>query len=475
FIEHLGRAVYTGIYEPGHPEADEQGFRKDVISLVRDLGITLTRYPGGNFVSSYKWTDGIGPRANRPRRLDYAWKSTETNEIGIDEFADWCKKADTRAMAAVNLGTGSLQDAGDMIEYCNHPSGTYLSDLRIKNGHKAPHKITHWCLGNEMDGPWQTGQLSAEEYGKKARETAKILKMVDPSVKLVACGSSSPLLGSYPEWDRIVLEHPFEQLVFISLHRYYENEGDIGSFLASYLDMDSFIRTIASTADYVKAKTRSKKTLMLSFDEWNVWYMKKFSLPNWEIAPPLLEDIYSLLDAIVCGGMLCALLNNADRVKIACLAQLVNVIAPIFTRKNGEAVRQAIYYPFQQVSVYGRGTALKTLVRCPSVETKTYGSVPVLQTAATYRKDTNEFTFFALHSGQKEDIALDLDLRSFGEVTPIEQFIIDGPDLDAKNTFENLNAVVPKVIKLKAPDKGQFLVKLTPLSWNVLRFKVKKP
>lgn len=473
FIEHLGRAIYTGIYEPDHKTADEQGFRKDVLALVKELGVSLVRYPGGNFLSGYKWTDGIGPKKERPKRLDYAWRSVETNEIGIDEFFDWSKKAGTEVMAAVNLGTGTPQDAGYMLEYCNHPQGTYWSDLRKKNGHKDPHNIKYWCLGNEMDGPWQICQLTAEEYGRKARETAKIMKWIDPEVKLVACGSSTTWMPTYPEWDRIVLEHVYDLADYISLHRYYENEGDISSFLASFVDMNNFIHTITSVADYVKAKNHSKKTLMLSFDEWNVWYQKKQTRYDWISAPPILEDIYSLLDALVFGGMLCALLNNSDRVKIACLAQLVNVIAPIYTEKEGKAIKQATYYPFQQVSLYGRGDVLKTLIKCHDFETKLYGDIPVLQSSATFDPQTGKLSIFMLNCDQQNDAEMDLDLRSFGEIDFIEHLVMNGEDLDAKNSFQIPDAVMPKQMKSPLKEDKYYKTLLPKLSWNVIRFKTK--
>lgn len=254
FIEHMGRAIYSGIYEPDHPESDEQGFRKDTIQLVKELNIPIVRYPGGNFLSGYRWTDGIGPKKNRPTRLELAWKSVEPNSVGIDEFVDWTKKANTKVMAGVNLGTGTPQEAGEMVEYCNHPGGTHLSDLRKKYGHKKPHNIKIWCLGNEMDGNWQICHLSAEEYGKKALEAAKIMRWVDPDIELVACGSSAPHMPTFPEWDRIILEHLYDIVDYVSLHRYYELDDDINSFLASFVDMDYFIKTALATADYVKAK-----------------------------------------------------------------------------------------------------------------------------------------------------------------------------------------------------------------------------
>ena len=470
FIEHLGRAVYTGIYEPDHPLADDQGFRKDVINLVRQLDISIVRYPGGNFVSGYNWTDGIGPKRNRPRRLDYAWHSIETNEIGIDEFVDWCRKAGTQAMTVVNLGTGSPQDAGYMLEYCNHPSGTYWSDLRKKNGHKQPHNIRTWCLGNEMDGPWQICRLTAEEYGRKACETAKIMKWIDPAVELVVAGSSGPSMASYPEWDRVILENTYEQVEYISLHRYYGNHGNMEDFLASFVDMNYFIKSISSTADYVKAKKRSKRILNLSLDEWNIWYATKGLESQWKVAPPLLEQRYSLLDALVLGGIMCTLLNNSDRVKMACLAQLVNSIEPIYTQKGGTAIKQAIYYPFQQVSLYGRGKAIKTLVTCPKFETKLYGEAPVLQIAATYCEKDGSITIFVLNCGQQEDVELTVDLRSFGEVMCIEHIVMDAHNLNASNSFEHPEDIKPRNAGIIKSKNNIMNILLTKLSWNMIRF-----
>ncbi len=473
FIEHLGKAIYTGIYEPDHKLADEQGFRKDVIELVKELNIPLIRYPGGNFVSGYNWQNGIGSKKDRPKKLDYAWHSIEPNEIGIDEFADWCKKVNSEIMAAVNLGTGTPQDAGNIVEYCNHSKGTYWSDLRRKNGHEKPYNIKYWCLGNEMDGPWQICQLTPEGYGWKARETAKIIKWIDPGVKTIACGSSASWFPTYSDWDRIVLEHVYEYVDYISLHRYYGNEKDVGNFLASYINMNDFIHTIISIADYVKAKIHSKKTLMLSFDEWNVWHQKDETRKDWEVAPPLLEEKYTFLDALVFGGLLCTLLNNSDRIKIACLAQLVNVIAPIFTKKGGEAIKQTIYYPFQEVSIYGKGNVLKILVECPNYECKLYDTVPILQSAATHNVETGEISFFILNSDQTDDAQLSLDLRSFeGEnIDLIEHLVMNGYDLDAKNSFDEPDKVKPKKQNKISKDGKNYKIILPKLSWNVIRFK----
>jgi alpha-N-arabinofuranosidase len=475
FIEHLGRAIYTGIYEPGHPAADEQGFRKDVLELVKQLNVPIIRYPGGNFVSGYDWTDGIGPQAGRPTRLDLAWKSVETNEIGIDEFYDWCKKANSEVMEAVNLGTGTPAAAGHLVEYCNHPGGTYWSDLRRKNGHQQPHNIKVWCLGNEMDGPWQICHLSADDYGKKALEAAKIMRWVDPSIELVVCGSSNTDMPTFPEWDRTVLEYLYDQADYISLHRYYghDDTGNTGDFLASFMDMDNFIHTICATADYVKAKKRSKKTINLSFDEWNVWAHRSAEFDTWDYAKPRLEQIYNLLDALVFGGLMCSLLNHADRVKMACLAQLINAIAPILTKPGGPVVKQTIFYPFQQVSRYGRGDVLKPLMSCPSYESKIYGDVPALHSSVVYNREAKEVSMFILNCNQHEDVEVTADFRSFGAIVPLEHVILNGSDLSAVNSAVEPDRVKPRNVSISGTGTNEIGAILPSLSWNMLRFSVK--
>lgn len=470
FIEHLGRAVYTGIYEPDHPEADEQGFRKDVISLVKDLNVPLVRYPGGNFLSGYRWTDGIGPRDKRPTRLDLAWHSIEPNTIGIDEFYDWSKKANTAIMGAVNMGTGTPQDAADLLEYCNFPGGTYFSDLRIANGHKDPMNIKTWCVGNEMDGSWQICHLDADDYGKKARETAKMMKYIDPDIELVVCGSATSNQPTYPSWDRTVLEYTYENVDFLSLHRYYENFGNDDDFLASHVDMNRFIKSVCATADYVKALKRSKKTMYLSFDEWNVWYQSKQEEHPWMTAPRILEDQYSLLDALVFGGLGITLLNNCDRVKVACLAQLVNVIAPIFTQPGGGAIRQSIYWPFKDISLYGRGSVLTTVNRTPMKETM-YGESPDVVSSVVYHEESGEITAFVLNTNTKESAELELNLASFGNTKMISRTELTGSDLHAKNTFVNPDLVKPATVAVSDSDNGVYTVNLKPASWNVIRFK----
>ncbi|MBP3742292.1 MAG: alpha-N-arabinofuranosidase [Treponema sp.] len=472
FVEHLGRAVYTGIYEPGHPLADEQGFRKDVIEMVKDLKVSLVRYPGGNFLSGYNWKDGIGPKDKRPVRLDRAWHSIEPNQIGIDEFYDWTQKSGTEIMGAVNMGTGSPQEAGDIIEYCNFEGGTYWSDLRRANGHKEPLNIKTWCIGNEMDGPWQIGHLSADDYGKKALEAAKIMKMTDESIKLVVCGSSTTKMATYPEWDRIVLEHTYDIADYVSIHRYYENYGNDDDFLASFYDMDNFIKTACATCDYVKAVKRSRKTMYLSFDEWNVWYQQKKEPHPWMTAPRILEDHYSLLDALVFGGLAITLLNHADRVKVACLAQLVNVIAPIFTEPGKGAYRQAIYWPFKDMSLFGRGTVLTPVIKSDTKITEKFGEVAGSIYSAVYDEENKELTVFALNTSKTEVCEAEINLSSFNNTSMFYRTELSGKDLSAVNTLENQDAVKPCKAELISSDNNVYIVPLKPASWNVLRFKV---
>jgi alpha-N-arabinofuranosidase len=344
FIEHLGRAVYGGIFEPGHPTADPAGFRGDVLSLVRELGVPLIRYPGGNFVSAFAWEDSIGPVGARPRRLDLAWRSLEPNTVGLHEFMRWARMADAEVMMALNLGTRGLEAARGLVEYCNHPGGTTWSDLRRANGAPEPFGIRTWCLGNEMDGAWEIGRKTAEEYGRLAGEVGKALRLFDPGLQLVVCGSSTPRLPSYPQWEATVLEHCYDSVDYISLHNYVKNrQNDLPTFLAESMEMDAYIRTIASTVDFVQAKMRSRRRVMLSFDEWNVWYHtdnEPVRVEPWTVGPPLWEDLYALEDALVVGCCLITLLRHADRVRIACMAQLVNALACIRTENGGPAWRQ---------------------------------------------------------------------------------------------------------------------------------------
>ena len=480
FIEHLGRAVYTGIYEPGHPSADEQGFRQDVLALVKQLKVPIIRYPGGNFVSGYRWEDGVGPRAQRPPRLDLAWRTLETNEIGVNEFAAWCRLADAQMMMAVNLGTRGVQEACDLLEYCNIPAGSFYSDLRRAHGVWQPHKVKTWCLGNEMDGPWQIGHKTAAEYGRLACETARAMRKIDPSVELVACGSSMCTMPTFPSWEDEVLQHTYEDVDFLSLHQYYGNkEQDTADYLAQPLEMEAFLHTVLSVCDYVKAKKRSKKTMMLSFDEWNVWFHSNeqddriMQQQPWGKAPPLLEDIYTLEDALVVGMLLITLINHADRVKMACLAQLVNVIAPIMTRPGGGAWRQTIFDPFCYTAEAGAGAVLHPLVTSEKYDSKHYTDVPYLATAAVWAEEKNEIMLFAVNRSLTEPMPLHCRFDGFGTCCAVEHLQLAGPDLKAVNT-EQQSPVAALPAPLGAAQGDGWVVELAPASWSRIRFCVNK-
>ncbi len=474
FIEHLGRAVYGGIYEPGHPTADENGFRGDVLELIKKLNVPIVRYPGGNFVSGYCWEDGTGPKDKRKKRLDLAWKTIETNEFGLDEFQAWAKKADSDVMMAVNLGTRGVSEAQDLLEYCNFKEGTYYSDKRRENGFEKPFNIKTWCLGNEMDGPWQTCAKTPEEYGRIACETAKVMKWVDPEVELVACGSSGLGMPTFGDWERIVLDNAYEHIDYISLHQYYENDEDnIEKFLGRSIQMDTFIKSVVAICDSVKAKKHSTKEVNLSFDEWNVWFHSKSQDSKqepWTIAPPLLEDIYTFEDALVVGCMLITLLKNCDRVKMACMAQLVNVIAPIMTRKGGPAWAQTIFYPFMHASNLGRGTALDAKLECESYKEPEIGDVPYVESVAVYNDEKDELVIFAVNRSGKDDIELDIDLHDFNGYKPVEHIELIHDDLKAINTEENPDNVIPSSTGKTIVDGTKAVATLKKYSWNVIRF-----
>jgi Alpha-L-arabinofuranosidase len=475
FIEHLGRAVYGGIYQPGHTSADEQGFRKDVMELVKELNVPIIRYPGGNFVSNFFWEDSVGPVEERPKRLELAWRSLETNEIGLNEFSKWTKAVGSEVMMAVNLGTRGIADACNLLEYCNHTGGTKYSDLRIKHGVKAPHKIKTWCLGNEMDGPWQIGHKTSEEYGRLALETGKAMKIIEPDIELVSCGSSFTGMPTFPEWEATTLDHTYEVADFVSLHQYYGNRfNDTANFLAQSVDMEHFIKTVTATCDYIKAKKRSKKTMYLSFDEWNVWFHSNQEdddiMKNhpWQKAPALLEDVYNFEDALLVGLMLIVLMKHSDRVKMACLAQLVNVIAPIMTEENGPAWKQTIYYPYLHASKYGRGIALQPVISSPKHDTIDFTDVTDIESVAVYNEEKEEVTIFAVNRNLSEDIVLTCDVRCFENYKIIEHIVLEHDDMKIVNSPKG-EAVTPKNVDRSQLIEGIINSSLGKASWNVIR------
>ena len=471
FIEHLGRAVYGGIYEPTHEQSDELGFRKDVIDLVKKLNVPIVRYPGGNFVSGYNWEDGIGDKSKRPVRAELAWPAIETNEVGIDEFQEWAKRANAEVMMAVNLGTKGMEEARNCVEYCNSSLNTVYANKRRENGFEKPFGIKTWCLGNEMDGFWQIGHKTAEEYGRLATETAKIMKMVDPTIELVLCGSSNLYMSTFGEWELTVLNHAYDYVDYISLHQYYGNyDDDTPDFLSKCDDMDDFINGVVAICDAVKAKKRSNKQINLSFDEWNVWYhsnKQDEKVEKWVKAPPLLEDVYNFEDALLVGCVLMTLQNHCDRVKIACLAQLVNVIAPIMTENGGKAWAQTIFYPFAYASTYGKGVALRSIVESDGYISKGDRKHSYLVSSVICNEQTQEIIVYAVNRSLTEDMQLQLDLQGFGKCTLDSHVELHSNDLKAVNDKDN-----QRVKPVLAGTVSQDNIVLKKHSWNMLVFKI---
>ncbi len=471
FIEHMGRAVYTGIYEPDHPRADGFGFRQDVEEHIKALGLSYIRYPGGNFLSGYRWEDGVGDPANRPVRRDLAWFALEPNWVGINEFVGYCRRNGIEPMIGVNLGTRGPQEAADLLEYCNIESGTHYSDLRRSHGYEEPHRIKLWCLGNEMDGPWQICAKTAEEYGRAACEAAKMMKWMDPEIELVACGSSFKSMSTYGTWERTVLSHCWDHIDYLSLHQYYQNlEGDMPTYLASNHDMDAFIKEVASLCAEEKKRRGSDHDVKLSFDEWNVWYhfQKENRMPEkWTIARPIEEEMFNFADALLVGSMMTTLINNADTVKIACLAQLVNVIAPIMTKPGGECWLQTIYHPFFYACRYGRGTALRARVDGATYSCAWGDAIPTLDCAAVLSPDEKELTLFLVNKDlyQATDCELCFSGRELSRraehlefLAPLETVIGPGS-----------NQMGPRKTSDPVFQDEKVCFRMKPASWNMVR------
>ncbi|MFG6446458.1 alpha-N-arabinofuranosidase [Microbacterium sp. P07] len=476
FIEHLGRAVYDGIHEPTHPTADADGFRNDVKDLVRELGVSAIRYPGGNFVSGFRWEDSVGPREDRPQRLDLAWHSTESNHVGLHEFASWLEAVDSELMLAVNLGTRGTSEALDLLEYSNLATGSALSSERVANGRTAPFDVRMWCLGNEMDGPWQLGHRSADDYGKLAAQTARAMRMFDPTLELVVCGSSARDMPTFGEWERVVLSHAYDDVDYISCHAYYaEKDGDLGSFLASAVDMDSFIESVVATIDHVKAVKKSDHEVFISFDEWNVWDTARFEnvdkitgVDNWPVAPRLLEDAYTVADAVVVGNLLISLLRRADRVTSASLAQLVNVIAPIMTEPGGIAWKQTTFFPFALTSALATGQSIPTEVTCDVYETQRYGAVPLVDAVTTVDEELGRASIFAVNRSQTDVVQLRIPVSDFGDITDASAQTLSDDDPYAGNSL-----TAPERVDLHAnatlrTEGDEMIIDLPPVSWSAI-------
>ncbi len=469
FAEHMGRCIYEGIYDPASPHADERGLRTDVIAALREQAYTVIRYPGGNFLSGYNWLDGVGPKDQRPRRRDLAWQSLETNQFGTNEFMEFCAAINAAPMLGVNMGTGDIQSAANLVDYCNTPEGTYWSDLRIKHGYPKPHNVRYWCVGNEMDGPWQIGHLDAVAYGNKALEAAKMMKWLDPTIETVLCGSSGDGMPTYPDWDRIVLEIAWEHVNYHSMHYYVNNNaGDTASYLASAVRFERFVDTMEGTLRYVKARRRSTHNVYLSWDEWQVWHSIGSPLGGrWTEAPHLAEDIYNLEDALVVAQWLNVFLRKSHVLKIACVAQIVNVISWLHTRRDA-LLKQPSFYVFKLVSNLARGDALDVLVKAPLVETKQYGEVPMLDVSASFDAETQQGALFVVNRSQTETLTTDIIWQSDAPRQVTGAYQVAGTDVKAVNTYEHPDTVVSRQITVGPIEGNTLSLRLPPLSFTVI-------
>jgi alpha-N-arabinofuranosidase len=488
FLEHLGRAIYGGVYEPNSPLADSSGFRGDVVRDMQELECPIMRYPGGNFVSGYDWLHGVGPKKERPTVLERAWNSIETNQFGTNEFIDWCKLIGTEPLLATNLGTGTPESSAALVEYCNVEKGTRWSDLRREHGYERPHNVKTWCLGNEMDGWWQIGHMPAREYGRKARDAARQIRSIAPSTELIACGSSAPFMPTYLVWDRETLEECYPEVDGLSLHRYYGNTpeetgGDSARFLALNLDMDFQIQETIAVCDYVRGLLKSPKRLWLSFDEWNVWYRARgggYTDGRGKFAPPLLEEVYNLEDALLVGGMVNTLIRQAERVRIGCLAQIVNVIAALVTNKES-VLRQTIYYPYAWGIKYAKGNVLDLLV-----ESETYPierrykaeyvdgpatrpeTAPYLDVSATYDPESGRCSLLLLNRDLENQREVEIRFEDITPTRVLQAETITGSDLKAVNSFENPNNVTGQRFEAPAPSEKMTL-KLPARSYTAVQ------
>ncbi|WP_087486205.1 alpha-N-arabinofuranosidase [Brachybacterium massiliense] len=475
FVEHMGRCVYTGIFEPGHPRADSDGLRTDVLELTRELGVSAVRYPGGNFVSGYRWEDGVGPVEERPARRDLAWHSTEPNTFGVDEFMSWTEGADVEPMMAVNLGTRGIEEAVDLLEYCNGEAGTALADQRVRNGRTEPYGIRMWCLGNEMDGPWQLGHVPAEDYARLAAGTARAMRRAEEDLELIGCGSSHWAMDTFGDWERAVLEASYDEIDMISAHVYHqERDGDSASYLAVADDMDGYIDAVVATCDHVRGSLKRDKRIMISFDEWNVINTEgdtgeEPSGKDWPVAPRFAESTYTAQDAVVLGSLLISLLRHSDRVASASLAQLVNVLAPIRTEPGGSAWRQTIFHPFALTSKHASGDVLRPQIDSPTFENRRFGTSAVLDAACTWDEEAGELTVFAVNRSLEEPLALEVPLEGFGDLTLVEGTMLHESDRHARNTAEAPDAVVPRPLPDARLDDSSVTATLPPVSWTMLR------
>jgi alpha-L-arabinofuranosidase len=473
FLEHIGRAVYEGVFDPGSTHADEDGCRKDVLAALRPLNFTAMRYPGGNFASGYHWMDGIGPRGLRPSVRDLASQSLEPNAFGTDEFIRLAARMDWTPMLTANLGTGTPEEARNWVEYCNCAPGTKYADLRAANGSARPFGVKLWCLGNELDGHWQLGHVPADQYAIRAQQAAKLMKDIDPTLELVVCGSCEVGLPTYMEWDRTVLEYVGDYADYISLHQYVGNpKGDSADYLAVTNSIDQHIEEMDAVCRYAQARARSKKRYTLSFDEWNVWYRTQDAESvngHGKFAQHLVEETYNLEDALVVAGFLNSFIRHADVVKIANLAQIVNVLAPILTRGD-QILRQSIYYPMLIFARRRSGIALRPIVKGPGYESPSYGFVHSVDASAILGDGV--LHTFLINRDLANPATVDILPQGYQISKVLSAEIVTGSKPEAGNHFDLPDEVTNQPFNAIFLEDGKTTIQIPPLSITAISFQI---
>ncbi len=467
FTEHLGRCIYGGIFDENSPLADANGYRRDVLDAVRKLNVPILRWPGGNFSSNYHWKDGIGPRDKRPPRLEMAWGTVESNRFGTHEFLNYCELLQTEPYICANLGTGSWEEAQQWVEYVNSAEDTAMTRLRRENGRRDPWKVTYWGLGNEMDGPWQMGHRTAEDYGKFALEAAKLMKWTDPNIKLIAAGSSNYTNGvDWIGWNRTVLDFLKTHADYLSMHMYVGNAANnFGDFLASSLTLQDRIKTTEGVINAaLSGQPRSGRKIYIAWDEWNVWYRARGDSQR---GRRILEERYNLEDALVVATFLNTFVRNAHIIKIANLAQLVNVIGPIFT-DDKRLFLQTIYYPLALFANNTRGKSLDLMVKCPVYTSSAAGDVPQLDASAALDDGTLVINVVNRHRDRPTETSIELEDRQF--TGPVEIWELNAPDIKAGNNFDS--TAVKSVRRDATAEKNSLHYSFPAHSYTMLKAKL---
>lgn len=511
FLEPIGNWVYGGIYNPKHPSADEMGFRQDILEAVREFGMPAVRLPGGNWISGWEWKNSIGPMENRKVQLDLAWFQIEPNIVGLDEYLEWTKRANTEPMFTINLGTDDLKSAAHLVEYCRHEGGTYWSELRKKYGHPEPYPIKIWYLGNEMDGHWQIGSWEKNPvgFGILTHEVSKVIKWIDCKAETVLSGVSD-YSKHFPEWLMEALEQCYESVDYVSVHYYHSApEGDIASYLNVSSVIEEHLRAIFAICDYLQAKIGTPKKMYISFDEYGVMFGRQgevtYGRRGWKDASkvfmqfrPREENVfikhepdkfvrrrrtsYQMLEALGVASILLTFIRNADRIKIGCMTGgLGGAIA-----FDGEHVwKNASYYPYYQMNrLAAGGMSILPVVDGPTFNTQQYAlndfnqchsyeDVQAIEAAAVHHEEKGEVDVFIINRSVEDDIEVSLDVRGFEGYELVEHVEMYTDDITKGNSFESPEVIVPTLNTKTRMEDGKVIALTRKLSWNVIRLSKK--